>query len=370
VDESGRIVDDTRIRAAVPTLRYLLAAGARVIVVTHRGRPDGQTVEALRVTPIARRLEELLGWPVATTRTPVGPEAQAQANALGGGSVLLLENIRFCPGETENDPGLARALAALAELYVDDAFATAHRAHASTVGVAHLLPAVAGLLLEREITALERALHDPARPLVAFIGGSKISTKIGVLRHLLPRVEALGIGGAMACTFLLARGESVGRSLVEHDQIEVARTVDVEARERGVDWRLPVDAVVAPEATAARGASTVPTERIPPDQMIVDIGPRTAEAFGALCASAGTIIWNGPLGIYEVPEFARGTEALARAVAASPATSIVGGGDLVAALERLQLADRITHVSTGGGATLEYLEGKTLPGIAVLQDRP
>jgi phosphoglycerate kinase len=364
--EAGRIVDDTRVRAALPTLRYLVDAGARVIVVTHLGRPDGQVVETLRVTPIAVRLSELLGQPVRTTRVPVGTEAETAARALRNGEVLMLENIRFCAGETENDPQLARQLAALAELYVDDAFGTAHRAHASTVGVAELLPNAAGFLLQREVEALDRVLHHPVRPLVAIIGGSKISTKIGVLRNLVPRVEALCLGGAMANTFFKAQGLEVGRSLVEFDQVPVAREIEAAVRHRGVAWELPRDVVVAAAPTAGEAGTTVPIAEIPADRMVVDIGPATVQTFGAACARARTILWNGPLGVYEVPAFARGTEGVAQAVAASPAVSVVGGGDLVAALQRLGLTDRITHVSTGGGATLEYLEGKSLPGIAVL----
>ncbi len=368
LDAGGKITDDTRIRAALPTLQYLVDAGARVIVVSHLGRPDGHIVEGLRLRPIAERLGELLGRPVQTTSVPIGPSVEAEVGRLQDGEVLLLENIRFCAGETENDPRLADALAALADVYVDDAFGTAHRAHASTVGVATRLPAVAGLLLEREIEALDRVLHHPVRPLVAIIGGSKISTKIGVLRHLLPLVQVLCVGGAMACTFFKSQGLEVGRSLVEPDQLDQARAIDARARAFNVDWRLPTDAVVA-EDLKGGPSQTVPVSALPPDRMMVDIGPQTVAAFSAACAGAGTIVWNGPLGVYEVPEFARGTEGVARAVVGSGAMSVVGGGDLVAALERLHLTSRISHVSTGGGATLEYLEGKSLPGIAVLQEK-
>jgi phosphoglycerate kinase len=339
-----------------------------VIVVSHLGRPDGRVVEALRLAPVARRLEELLGRPVRTTSVPIGPSVEAQVNRLQDGEILLLENIRFCAGETTNDPQLAGALAALADLYVNDAFGTAHRAHASTVEVAARLPAVAGLLLAREMEVLDRVLHDPARPLVAIIGGSKISTKIGVLRNLLPRVEVLCVGGAMACTFFKSQGLEVGRSLVELDQLDLAREIDARARELKVDWRLPRDAVVAQDLKGGP-SQTVPVTALPPDQMMVDIGPQTVAAFGGAGAGAGTIVWNGPLGVYEVSEFAHGTEGVARAVAASRAMSVVGGGDLVAALQQLGLTAHISHVSTGGGATLEYLEGKSLPGIAVLREK-
>jgi phosphoglycerate kinase len=362
--EDGGIVDDTRIREAVPTIQYLVERGARVILITHLGRPDGQVDEAYRTTPLAERLGELLGRPVRHLDDCVGPAVESAVKAMRDGEIVMLENVRFHPGETKNDPDFARQLATLGELYVNDAFGTAHRAHASTVGVAQYLPAVAGLLMEREIKTLGRIMSDPPHPLVAIIGGSKISTKIGVLRSLLRRVDRLCVGGAMACTFLKAKGLGMGRSLVEDDQLEVARSLLAS----GATLVLPLDVVVAPEAKPDVTVTTVPVDAVPADQKVLDVGPMTVERFLQTCDGAAAVVWNGPLGVYEVPPFDHGTDALAQGLAGSDAQTIIGGGDLVAALQKQHLAERMSFVSTGGGATLEFLEGKILPGIAVLRD--
>src|SRR3989441_2492 len=363
--ENGRIVDGTRIREALPTIQNLVERSARVILITHLGRPDGQVDDAYRTTPLAQRLGELMGRPVRHLEDCVGPSVQSAVMAMRDGEIVMLENVRFHPGETTNDAAFAKQLAALGELYVNDAFGTAHRAHASTVGIAQYLPAVAGLLMEREITTLGRIMTDPPHPLVAIIGGSKISTKIGVLRSLLRRVDRLCIGGAMACTFLKAKGLEMGRSLVEDDQLEVARSL----LSSGATLVLPLDAVVAPEARPGVPVKTVPVDAVPADMKVLDVGPMTVERFLQSCDGAAAVVWNGPLGVYEVPPFDHGTDALAQGLAGSDAQTIIGGGDLVAALQKRHLAERMSFVSTGGGATLEFLEGKILPGIAVLRDK-
>ncbi len=361
----GRIVDDARIRESVPTIRRLLDAGASVVVATHLGRPQGQVVEDLRVAPLAARLQELLGVDVKVAPAVVGEEVSREAAALQAGQVLMLENVRFEPGEEANDPAFAKRLAALADVYVNDAFGAAHRAHASTEGVAHLLPAAAGLLMQREVEVLGGVLTNPREPLVAIVGGAKISSKIGVMEHLLPRVQRMLVGGAMACTLLQARGASVGSSKVEEDQLETARRLLVEAGEKIL---LPVDAVVAEAFSEDAARRTVDSAEIPDGWMMLDVGPKTVEEFGAAVKSAGTVVWNGPLGVYEMEPFRAGTAGVARAIAASQAISVVGGGDLGAALATLGLEVSITHVSTGGGATLEFLEGRELPGITALEE--
>ena len=363
--EASQIVDDTRIREAIPTIQNLVERNARVILMTHLGRPDGQVHEASRTTPLAKQLSELMGRPVPHLDDSVGPAVEAAVKSMHDGEIVMLENVRFHPGETKNDPEFARQLAALGDLYVNDAFGTAHRAHASTVGVAQYLPAVAGLLMEREIKTLGRIMTDPPHPLVAIIGGSKVSTKIGVLRSLQQRVDRLCIGGAMACTFLKAKGLEMGRSLVEDDQLDVARSLLAS----GATLVLPLDAVVAPDSRPGVAVKTVPIDAVPPDMKVLDIGPMTVERFLQTCDGAAAVVWNGPLGVYEVPPFDRGTDALAEGLAGSDAETIIGGGDLVAALQKQHLAERMSFVSTGGGATLEFLEGKTLPGIAALRDR-
>ncbi|MFN3430384.1 MAG: phosphoglycerate kinase [Candidatus Sericytochromatia bacterium] len=370
--EGDRITDDTRIRAALPTIQHLTSQGARVILTSHLGRPKGVT-EDLRLGPVAKRLSELLGAPVTKADDVIGPDAKAKAAALQNGQVLLIENVRFHQEEEKNEPGFAKELAGLADLYVNDAFGTAHRAHASTEGVAHLLkPAVAGFLLEKEIAVMGKALADPDRPLVAIIGGSKVSSKLGVLENLVKKVDAIVIGGAMAFTFFKAQGHGTGTSLVEDDQIETAKTIMDLAAEMKVTFVLPLDVVIAPRFDAASAAGTVGITEIPDDQMGLDVGPRTVEAIRKVLATAKTIIWNGPMGVFENPPFAVGTKAVAEMVAEATkrgATTIVGGGDSVAAVESMNLADQMSHVSTGGGASLEFLEGKELPGVSALNEK-
>lgn len=363
--EDGRVADDTRIRAALPTLRGLSERGARVIVMSHLGRPGGKPDPKLSLRPVAVRLSELLGNQVAFAEDCVGEAARAAVFALGDGEVLLLENVRFHPGDESNDPRFAAELASLGEIYVNDAFAASHRAHASVVGVAAHLPAYAGELMLAELSALHRALDEPRRPLVAVVGGAKVSTKAGVLRHLLPKVDYLLVGGAMANTFFKAEGKEVGSSLVEEEALEEAREV---AKLAGPKLVLPLDAVCARRPAPGEETRTFLVGEVEPGWMMLDAGPRTRELFAAKVAEAGTVVWNGPLGVFEVPEFAEGTRALGEAVAASEAYSLLGGGDTAAAIERLGLSGRFSHVSTGGGATLEYLEGKELPGVVVLQE--
>ena len=363
--EGSRIVDDSRIQQSLPTFRELLRRGAAVVVATHIDRPGGKVDPALSVRATADRLAELLGMAVEVAPDVRGAQTTAMAHRLTSGEVLMLENVRFEPGEESNDPAFAAHLAALADCYVNDAFGTAHRAHASTEGVAHLLPSAAGLLMQREVEFLGRVLTDPAPPLVAIVGGAKISTKIGVMESLLPRVSRLLVGGAMACTMLKARGASVGASKVEEDQLETARGLLAAG---GDKLLLPVDAVVADGFAADAATKVVDADSIPDSWMVLDVGPRTVDAFAAVIASAGTVVWNGPLGVYEMEPFRRGTEAVAEALAGSKAVSIVGGGDLAAALANLGLDQAITHISTGGGATLEFLEGKQLPGIKALEE--
>jgi phosphoglycerate kinase len=369
--DGDRITDDTRIRATLPTITYLLEKGARVILVSHLGRPKGVT-EKLRLAPVAKRLAELLGKPVAAATDTIGPDAHAKVDALADGEVVLLENVRFHPEEEANDAGFAKSLASLADLYVNDAFGTAHRAHASTAGVAADLPAVAGFLLQKEIDVMGKALANPDRPLVAIIGGSKVSSKIGVLENLVKKVDALVIGGAMAFTFFKAQGHETGSSLVEDDQLDLARDIMKLAQEMKLTFILPVDVVCAKTFDATEADSTCHVANIAPGHMGLDIGPDTVKAIEKVLSTAKTVIWNGPMGVFEKPAFAKGTEAVARAVAEATkrgATTIVGGGDSVAAVEGLGLADDMSHVSTGGGASLEFLEGKQLPGVVALNDK-
>jgi phosphoglycerate kinase len=369
LDPRGRVADDRRIRESLPTLRDLLERGAAVVVMSHLGRPGGRVVEALRMAPVGERLAQLLGRPVHVLRDCVGPEVEAVVARLQPGEVALLENLRFHPGEEANDPEFARALARLGDLYVNDAFGTAHRAHASTVGVAAHLPAVAGLLMEKEIRYLSRLLEGPDHPFVAILGGKKVSDKIGVLRNLLTRVDAVLVGGGMAYTFLRAQGYGVGRSVVEEDKLDLARDLLDLARQRGVEFVLPEDVVAAERPTPDAPRRTVLAAEIPDGWMGLDIGPRTARRFAEVIEGARLVVWNGPMGVFEVEPFAAGTRAVAEAVARCPGTTVVGGGDTAAAVEQLGLLDRFDHVSTGGGASLEFLEGKELPGIRVLQDR-
>jgi phosphoglycerate kinase len=363
--KDGAIGDDTRIRAALPTLRDLSDRGAKVVVMSHLGRPGGKPRPELSLRPVAERLGQLLGRPVGFAEDCVGEVADAAVAGMQDGDVLLLENVRFHPGDEENDPEFARQLAALGDLYVNDAFAASHRAHASVVGVARLLPAYAGELMLSELEALHRALDEPRRPLVAIVGGAKVSTKAGVLRFLLPTVDALIVGGAMANTFFKAAGMEVGASFVEDEALGEAREVAERGGDRVV---LPVDAVSARKMEAGQETRVFPVEQVEPGWMILDVGPRTRKLYAEKLAGAGTVVWNGPVGVFEIPEFSEGTRALAEAVAESGAYSLVGGGDTAAAVEQLGLQGRFSHVSTGGGATLEYLEGKELPGVAVLKE--
>ena len=367
--KDGKIVDDRRIRAALPTLRTLRERGARVIVATHLGRPKGKVNPEFSTAPLAAHLSELLGTPVQMLPGLVGPEVEAAVKRLADGDVAMLENVRFDPGEEANDEAFVEKLAALADLYVNDAFGSAHRAHASTEGVAHHLSAVAGYLMAAELKALGAVLEDPRRPLVAILGGAKISTKIGVVENLLTKVDTLWIGGAMACTFYKAQGKEVGTSLVEEEWIETASKLLQGGGERRGEIKLPVDVVVVHEAVAGAPATTVPASAIPSDQMVVDVGAETCAQIAADVKDAGTVVWNGPLGIYEIADFARGTRQVAEALGASSAVSVVGGGDLAAALDQAGVADKISHISTGGGASLEYLSGITLPGVAALTDK-
>ncbi|HEX7197013.1 MAG TPA: phosphoglycerate kinase [Candidatus Limnocylindria bacterium] len=367
--DDGRITDDTRIRASLPTLVNLLERGATVILASHLGRPKGKVNDALRLKPVADRLSQLLGRPVRMTGDALGPGVQVAVDKLRGGDLLLLENLRFHAAEEANDPEFAAALASLADLYVNDAFGAAHRAHASTEGITHHLPAVAGLLMEREVDALSRLLTRPARPFHAVIGGAKVSGKLEVLEALLSRCQAVLVGGGMANTFLAARGLVLGKSLVEEDQLKNAERIVAEARRKRVRLMLPTDAVIAPQIHHRARTQVVPVEEVPKDQMIVDIGPETRAAYAEHLAKARTVFWNGPMGVFEIAQFAEGTNHMARVVARrtrAGAVTIVGGGDSVAAVEGLGLADKMTHVSTGGGASLEYIEGKVLPGVAAL----
>lgn len=366
---TGRILDDLRIRAALPTIEYLRGQGARLILCSHLGRPGGQVVDSLRMAPVARRLGELLGTTVRTVADCVGPEAEAAAASLAPGELLLLENLRFHPEEEENEPGFVRKLASLAEVYVNDAFGTAHRAHASTEGVAHHLPAVAGFLMEKEIDYLDRAVSSPERPFAAIIGGAKISDKIAVLRNLLTRADALLVGGGMANTFLSAQGLALGDSLVEEDRLESARAILGEAEGRGVRLLLPTDAVVADRFEADAQARIVLVGQVPEGWRIMDIGPESVRAYVEALKGCRTVVWNGPVGVAEFPRFAEGSLGLAHALAGMGATTIVGGGETVALIQQAGLEERFSHVSTGGGASLEFLEGRVLPGVAALLDK-
>ena len=367
--ETGAITSDKRIVAALPTIRYLLENGAAVIACSHLGKPKGERKPELSLAPVAKRLSELLDRPVLFAADTVGPDAKAKAAALKPGEILLLENTRFEPGETKNDPALAKELASLAELFVSDAFGTVHRAHASTVGVASYLPAVSGFLVAKELEVMGRALDDPKRPFVAVLGGAKVSDKINVINNLLNKADTIIIGGGMAYTFAKAKGGSIGQSLLEADKQEYALEMIAKAQEKGVRLLLPVDTLAAKEFSPDAEPVAVDAMAIPDDMQGLDIGPKTVELFCNAVKGAGTIVWNGPMGVFEFDAFAGGTRAMAQALAESGAVTIVGGGDSAAAVEQLGFADRITHISTGGGASLEFLEGLELPGVACLLDK-
>lgn len=366
--QNGLVTDDRRIRAALPTIEYLIEHDAAVILMSHLGRPKNQVVDELKMDPVATRLAELLERPVKKLDDCVGPDVEEAVKAMQPGEVILLENTRFHAGETKNDPDFAAQLAALGEIYVNDAFGSSHRAHASTAGVTDTLrPAVAGFLLAKELDYLGNALANPTPPFLAILGGAKISDKIGVIQNLLPRLDALLIGGGMANTFLAAQGLSMGKSLVEAEAIETAKALLDQA---GDKLFLPVDAVIADSFAAEAEAQIVSVEEVPADWMILDIGPATIAHFSNRLAAAKTVVWNGPMGVFEFPRFAEGTFAIARALAGlAEATTIIGGGDSAAAVEQSGLADKMSHISTGGGASLEFLEGKTLPSVAVLDDK-
>ena len=362
--KNGSITDDTRIRAALPTIQFLIKHGAAVVLMSHLGRPKGiDPTQSLK--PAAERLSELLGTPVTLAEASVGPQIEAQARALKAGQVLLLENLRFNKGEEKNDPDFAKQLAALGDVYINDAFGSAHRAHASVEAVAHFLPAAAGLLMEKEINFLGKVLSDPQHPLIAILGGAKVSDKLPVIQNLLPLVDRLIIGGGMANTFLKAQGYEIGHSLVEDAMLEQARELLASSSDKIM---LPTDVTMADKFAADANSQVVAISQIKPDWMILDIGPETRQRYAEVLADAKMIVWNGPMGVFEMEKFAAGTNAVAHAVAKADAITIIGGGDSVAAIEQAGVADQVTHISTGGGASLEFLEGKTLPGVAVLPD--
>ncbi|MGF1672383.1 MAG: phosphoglycerate kinase [Rivularia sp. (in: cyanobacteria)] len=372
LDDAGNITDDTRIRAALPTIQDLISKEAKVILASHFGRPKGEVKDKLRLTPVAKRLSELLGKEVIKCDDCIGDEVTNKVGGLQNGDVLLLENVRFHSEEEDNDPEFAKKLAANADLYVNDAFGTAHRAHASTEGVTHYLsPSIAGYLIEKELEYLQNAIENPRPPLAAIIGGSKVSSKIGVIETLLDKCDKLIIGGGMIFTFYKARGLNVGKSLVEDDKLELAKTLEAKAKEKGVEFLLPTDVVVADNFAPDANSQTVSIDNIPDGWMGLDIGPDSIKTFQEALADCKSVIWNGPMGVFEFDKFAVGTEAVARALAnlsKQGATTIIGGGDSVAAVEKVGLADQMSHISTGGGASLELLEGKILPGIAALDD--
>ncbi|RNB78071.1 phosphoglycerate kinase [Brevibacillus nitrificans] len=366
--QDGIITDDTRIRAAVPTIQFLVEAGAKVILASHFGRPKGQVVEEMRLTPVAAHLSTLLGKDVKKLDDSIGAEVEAAVQQMEAGDVILLENVRFHAGEEKNDPEIAKSFAALADLFVNDAFGTAHRAHASTAGIANYIPAVAGLLMEKEIRFMGGALSRPERPFTAIVGGAKVKDKIAVIENLLTKVDHLIIGGGMANTFLKAQGLRVGASLCEDDKLDLARTLMAQAKERNVSLLMPVDVVVADRFAADAEKQTVSIDAIPDGWMALDIGPKTVEQYHKVIVDSKTVVWNGPMGVFEMDAFAQGTIGVAKAMSECSGTTIIGGGDSVAAVEKAGVAEQMTHISTGGGASLEFMEGKELPGVAVLAD--
>jgi len=369
LDDNRQITDDTRIKAALPTINYLRDQGAKIILVSHLGRPKGKVNPQYSLAPVAVRLSELLGKEVIMAKDCIGQQVEEEINRLGEGDVALLENVRFYEEEEKNNPDFARKLAALADIYVNDAFGTAHRAHASTEGVTKYLPAYAGFLMKKEIDVMSKALENPTRPFTALIGGAKVSDKISVIENLLKKVDTLIIGGGMANTFLKAQGLEIGKSLVEEDKIDLAREILDKAKNNGLEILLPTDVVVSKEFKADSPSRVVQVSAIEPDDYALDIGPQSCELFAAKVIASQTVIWNGPMGVFEMEQFARGTEKIAQAMAQCRGTTIVGGGDSVAAIKKMGVEDNLTHISTGGGASLEFLEGKVLPGVAALKDK-
>ena len=368
--QDGQITDETRIQAALPTIQYLQEQGAKVILASHLGRPKGTVVEELRLTPVAKRLSEKLGQEVKKADEAYGDSVKALISEMNEGDVLLLENVRFYPGEEKNDPELAKQFADLADIYVNDAFGAAHRAHASTEGIAHHLPAVSGFLMDKELATIGKALSNPERPFTAIIGGAKVKDKIGVIDHLLDIVDNLIIGGGLAYTFIKAQGHEIGQSLLEEDKIDLAKSFIEKAKEKGVNFYMPIDAVIADRFAEDANAKNVSIEEIPADWQALDIGPKTAELYADVIQKSKLVIWNGPMGVFEFDAFANGTKAVAESLAQSKDTySIIGGGDSAAAVEKFHLADQMSHISTGGGASLEFMEGKELPGVTALNDK-
>ncbi|OUA85934.1 phosphoglycerate kinase [Bacillus thuringiensis] len=368
--KEGKITDKTRIRAALPTIQYLVEQGAKVILASHLGRPKGQAVEELRLTPVAARLGELLGKDVKKADEAFGPVAQEMVAAMNEGDVLVLENVRFYAGEEKNDAELAKEFAALADIFVNDAFGAAHRAHASTAGIADYLPAVSGLLMEKELDVLGKALSNPERPFTAIIGGAKVKDKIGVIRHLLDKVDNLIIGGGLAYTFVKALGHEIGLSLCEDDKIELAKEFMQLAKEKGVNFYMPVDVVITEEFSETATTQIVGIDSIPSNWEGVDIGPKTREIYADVIKNSKLVVWNGPMGVFEMTPFAEGTKAVGQALADAEDTySVIGGGDSAAAVEKFGMADKMSHISTGGGASLEFMEGKELPGVVCLNDK-
>jgi phosphoglycerate kinase len=367
--EHGAITDDTRIRETLPTIRYLMEKGARVILASHLGRPKGEVVEELRLTPVADRLSELLGKPVVKAGEAIGDAVKATVQALSDGDVLLLENVRFYPGEEKNDPELAKSFAELADLYVNDAFGAAHRAHASTEGIAHHLPAVSGLLMEKELDVLGKALHKPERPFTAIVGGSKVKDKIDVINKMIDIADNIIIGGGLSYTFYKAQGYEIGQSLCDNSKLDLTLEFLEKAKKLGKNFYLPVDIVISDDFSAAANTKIVGVDGIPADWEGIDIGPKTREIYADVIKNSKLVVWNGPMGVFEIEPFSHGTRAVAQACAETSAYTIIGGGDSAAAAEKFHLADRMDHISTGGGASLEFMEGKALPGVVALNDK-
>lgn len=367
--ENGAITDDTRIRETLPTIKYLIEKGAKVILASHLGRPNGKVVEELRLTPVAARLSDLLGKQVNKADEVVGASVQAKVDALKDGEVLLLENVRFHPGEESNDSELAKAFAALADLFVNDAFGAAHRAHASTEGIAHHIPAVSGLLMEKELDVLGKALNNPERPFTAIVGGSKVKDKIDVINKMIEIADNIIIGGGLSYTFLKAQGKEIGQSLLDNSKLEQSLGFIEKAKQLGKNFYLPVDIVVADGFSATANTQIVDTDGIPADWEGIDIGPKTREIYADVIKNSKLVVWNGPMGVFEIEPFSHGTRAVAQACATTDAYTVIGGGDSAAAAEKFKLADQMNHISTGGGASLEFMEGKVLPGVVALNDK-